>query len=264
MDDKIRDYKIRRIKRLVDKLNKDDADFEAKHKRDKNGRFSAYSNNSITGEGKPKGVKFTPLSPEKSRDMEEHNSEENNMYLRAKLWRESHNEKAENKESDALIEKKHNLASKKVERPKKNTFVFRDEQTYDDFYGDPEYYYDNVNVVNVLDDPSRSRVEADGEFDCKSWKTAIRRFYDGLPDGKFKDCIYGGADGWIDRIEEGIKLRDRALKAKERGQRYEPELLAQDPFVDDGENGWRIGVEFPGDEGCYISMIIPRRFMEDS
>ena len=64
------------------------------------------------------------------------------------------------------------------------------------------YYENNEHKINDVDIVENKNNEcADGEFECKSWKTAVRRFFKAIAcDSRF--------DGWEEAIIESIENGD--------------------------------------------------------
>lgn len=71
--------------------------------------------------------------------------------------------------------------------------TFKNFDEYSEYYDNHEHKLNDVDVVeNTL------TVSADGEFECKNWKTAIKRFFKALAsDARF--------EGWDESMTEYIK-----------------------------------------------------------
>lgn len=78
--------------------------------------------------------------------------------------------------------------------------TFRTFDEYSEYYDRHEHKMNDVDIVeNTL------TVCADGEFECKSWKTAIRRFFKALAG----DDRFDWEESIIEWIKEGV-WKDRA------------------------------------------------------
>lgn len=73
------------------------------------------------------------------------------------------------------------------------TRIFKNFEEYHNFYENTKHRMNAVDIVNNI----RS-VCADGEFECKSWKTALRRLAKAVAtDSRF--------DGWCEQIKEMVE-----------------------------------------------------------
>ena len=73
------------------------------------------------------------------------------------------------------------------------TRTFKNFDEYESYYENHEHRYNDVDIAE-----NEFTVSADGEFECKSWKTALRRFFKALAnDSRFDD--------WYEAILESIK-----------------------------------------------------------
>lgn len=105
-----------------------------------------------------------------------------------------------------FVEYKYILISEIKKTQIKQSEVIKMKRTFKSF---DEYseYYDNhehrMNDVDIVEDTLT--VGADGEFECKSWKTAIRRFFKALAG----DDRFDWEESIIEWIKEGV-WKDRA------------------------------------------------------
>lgn len=111
----------------------------------------------------------------------------------------------------------------------KRTFKSFDE--YSEYYDNHEHKVNDVDVVE-----NELTVCADGEFECKSWKTAIRRFFKALAD----NVLF---DGWKECLEECV---DNGTW-KEREEHYNGEYII---------GGWHWGVESIDESHWYIELTV--------
>lgn len=80
------------------------------------------------------------------------------------------------------------------------TRTFKNFDEYSNYYDEHEHEMNDVDIVE-----NKLTISADGEFECKSWKTAIRRFFKALAG----DDRFDWEESIIEWIKEGV-WKDRA------------------------------------------------------
>ena len=118
----------------------------------------------------------------------------------------------------------------------KRTFKNFDE--YSEYYENREYKMNDVDVVE-----NTVTVCADGEFECKNWKTAVRRFFKEINDNSL-------FDGWKECITECVE--NGIWKEKEE---YNGEHVC---------GGWFWEVECIDEGLWYVSLTVSKEIEEES
>ena len=118
----------------------------------------------------------------------------------------------------------------------KRTFKNFDE--YSEYYENREYKMNDVHVVE-----NTVTVCADGEFECKNWKTAVRRFFKEINDNSL-------FDGWKECITECVE--NGIWKEKEE---YNGEHVC---------GGWFWEVECIDEGLWYVSLTVSKEIEEES